>query len=151
MKRWCTSPCIHSPTPVLYLWSVRAHTQHYSRLGEFCVLSERPGHDVKLHPQSTPSDVQGMTLNCIHNFIVTGSFLYWCVMRLASQRFFIHSCIYLRILIISYSATFLGTNSLSVLMCRKTVNQSKLWTSAQKSQSRLSVIVLAKLGQTSRW
>jgi len=35
--------------------------------------------------------VQGMTLNCIHIFIVTGSFLYWCVMRLASQSFFIHS------------------------------------------------------------
>jgi len=39
--------------------------------------------------------VLGMMLNCIHIFIVTGSFLYWCVMRLASQRFFIHSCIYL--------------------------------------------------------
>jgi len=46
-------------------------------------------------------------------------------MRPASQRFFIHSCIYLRILIISYLATFLGTNSLSVLICRKAVNQSK--------------------------
>jgi len=47
-------------------------------------------------------------------------------MRLASQRFFVHSCIYLQILIISYLAlaTFLGTNSLSVLKCRKTVNQS---------------------------
>jgi len=45
-------------------------------------------------------------------------------MRPASQRFFIHSCIYIRILIISYLATFLGTNSLSVLMCRKAVNQS---------------------------
>jgi len=45
-------------------------------------------------------------------------------MRPASQRFFIHSCIYLRILIISYLATFLGTNSLSVLMCRNAVNQS---------------------------
>jgi len=47
--------------------------------------------------------------------------------RPASQRFFIHSCIYLRIFIISYLATFLGTNStnsLSVLMCRKAVNQS---------------------------
>jgi len=66
-----------------------------------------------------------MTLNCIHIFIVTGSFLYWCVTRPASQRFFIiHSCIYLRILIISYLATFLSTNSLSVLMCRKAVNQS---------------------------
>jgi len=32
--------------------------------------------------------------------------------------------IYLRILIIFYSATFLGTNSLYVLMCRKAVNQS---------------------------
>jgi len=69
-------------------------------------------------------DVLGMTLNCIHIFIVTGSFLYWCVMRPASQRLFIHSCIYQRILIISYLATFLGTNSLSVLMCRKVVNQS---------------------------
>jgi len=65
-----------------------------------------------------------MALNCIHIFIVTGSFLYWCVMRLASQRFFIHSCIYLRILLISYLATFLGTNSLSVLMCHKAVNLS---------------------------
>jgi len=73
---------------------------------------------------STPSDVQVMTLNCIHIFIVTGSFLYWCVMRPASQRFFIHSCINLQILIISYLATFLGTNSLSVQMCRKAVNQS---------------------------
>jgi len=56
----------------------------------------------------------GMTLNCIHIFIVTGNFLYWCVIRPVSQRFFIHSCIYLRILIISYLATFLGTNSVSV-------------------------------------
>jgi len=70
--------------------------------------------------------VLGMTLNCIHIFIVTGSFLYWCVRRPASQRFFIHSCIYLRMLIISYLTTFFGTNSLSVLMCRKAVNQSKL-------------------------
>jgi len=45
-------------------------------------------------------------------------------MRPANQLFFVHSCIYLRILIISYLATFLGTNSLSVLMCRKAVNQS---------------------------
>jgi len=66
----------------------------------------------------------GMTLNCIHVFVVTGSFLYWCVMRLASHRFFKNSCIYLRILIISYLATLLGTNSLSVLLCRKAVNQS---------------------------
>jgi len=35
-----------------------------------------------------------------------------------------HGCIYLRILIISYLATFLATNSLSVLMCCKAVNQS---------------------------
>jgi len=65
-----------------------------------------------------------VTLNCIHIFIVTGSFFYWCVMKPASQRFFIHSCIYLRILIISYLATFHGTNSLSGRMCRKAVNQS---------------------------
>jgi len=65
-----------------------------------------------------------MTLNCIHIIIVTGSFLYWCVMRSASRLFFVCSCFYLRILIISYLATFLGTNSLSVLMCHKTVNQS---------------------------
>jgi len=43
----------------------------------------------------------------------------------ASQRFFIQSCIYLRILIFFCLATFLGTNSLSVLMCRKAVNQLK--------------------------
>jgi len=68
-----------------------------------------------------------MTLNGIHIFIFTGSFLYWCVMRPASQHFFIHSCIYLRLLILSYLATFLGTNSLSVLMCRKAVNQLIVW------------------------
>jgi len=73
---------------------------------------------------STPSDVQGMTLNCIRIFIVTSSFLYWCVMRPVSQCFFIQICIYLRILIKSCLATFLVTNSLSVLMCRKAVNQS---------------------------
>jgi len=70
------------------------------------------------------SDVQVMTLNFIHIFIVTGNFLYGCVMRPASQRFFIYSCICLRILIISYLATFLGTNSLSVRMSRKAINQS---------------------------
>jgi len=73
----------------------------------------------------------GTILNCIHIFIVTGNFLYWCVMRPVSQCFFIHSCIYLRILIISYLATFLGNNSLYV-MCCKAVSQStfKLWKSA---------------------
>jgi len=44
----------------------------------------------------------------------------------SNQRFFIHSCIYLRILIISCLATFIGTNNLSVLIADvpKTVNQS---------------------------
>jgi len=43
----------------------------------------------------------------------------------ASQSAFLHTQLYyLRILIISYLATFLGTNSLSVLMCHKAVNQS---------------------------
>jgi len=36
--------------------------------------------------------VLGMTLSCIHIFIVTVSFLYWCVMRPACQHFFKHSC-----------------------------------------------------------
>jgi len=67
---------------------------------------------------------KGMTLNCIHIFFVTDSFLYLCVMRPASQHFFIHSCVCLRILVISCLATFLGTSSLSVLVCRKAVNQS---------------------------
>jgi len=72
---------------------------------------------------SNVSFVLGMALNCIHIFIVTGSFLYWFVMRPASQRFFIHSCIYLRILIISYLATFLGT-SLITFLCWCAVKQS---------------------------
>jgi len=38
--------------------------------------------------------VLGMTLNCIHIFIVTGSVLYWRVLRPASQRFFIVVFIY---------------------------------------------------------
>jgi len=84
--------------------------------------------------------VLGMTLSCIHIFIVTGSFLYWWVMRSASQRFFIHSCIYLWIVIISYLATFLGTNSLSMLMCCcKAVTQSLVWASVRQITSIHSV------------
>jgi len=74
-----------------------------------CIHTEWcPGHDVKLHP----------------HFHCSGSFLYWCVVGPASQHFFMRSCIYLRILIISYLATFLGTNSISVLMYHEVVNQS---------------------------
>jgi len=71
------------------------------------------------------SNVMGMTINCIHIFIVTGSFFYWCVMRPASLRFFLHSCIYLRILIISYLATFLGTNISFLCWCavKQSINQ----------------------------
>jgi len=72
----------------------------------------------------SPSDVWSMTLNCIHIFIVTGSFLYWCVMRSASQRFFIRSCVYLRIFDHILFSNVFGTNSLAVLMCRKAVIQS---------------------------
>jgi len=38
---------------------------------------------------------------------------------------FIHSCIYLRILIISYFATFLCTNNLSAV--KQSINQSEIW------------------------
>jgi len=41
--------------------------------------------------------------------------LYWCVMRPANRRFF--SCIYLRIFIVSYLATFLGTNIAFLCWC----------------------------------
>jgi len=41
-----------------------------------------------------------------------------------SAFLYTHLYSYLRILIISYLATFLSTNSLSVLMCHKAVNQS---------------------------
>jgi len=67
----------------------------------------RPGHDVKLYPH-------------FHCHSVTGNFLYWCVMRPTSQRFSIYRCIYTRIFFSNVSCT----NSLSVLMCRKAVNQS---------------------------
>jgi len=83
--------------------------------------ARRMGHTKHIYLYSP---VLSMTLNCIQIFIVTYRFLYWSVMTPASQRFFIHSCIHLRILIISYLATFLCTNSLCVLMCRKAVNQS---------------------------
>jgi len=33
------------------------------------------------------SGILGMTLNCMHILIVTGSFVYRCVMRPASQRY----------------------------------------------------------------
>jgi len=66
-----------------------------------------------------------MTLNCTQIFIVTGSFLYGCVMWPASQRFFIHSCIYLWILILYYLATFLGTIAfLCVCAVKQSINQS---------------------------
>jgi len=93
------------------MWRSRFRSQTRRSRLDHCVLCVR-------------YNVQGMTLNCIHIFFVTGSFLYWWVMRPAGQRFFMHMCIYLRILIISYLETFLGTNSLSVLMCRKAINQS---------------------------
>jgi len=54
-------------------------------------FSKRPSvHDLDLGKWSySLHSVLGMTLNCIHIFIVTGSLLYWCVMRPTSQRFFI--------------------------------------------------------------
>jgi len=67
----------------------------------------RPGQEVKLH----------LHFHCHWQLFVL---MYYSA---GQSAFFIHSCIYLRILIISYLATFLGTNSLSVLMCRKAVNQ----------------------------
>jgi len=63
-------------------------------------------------------------------------------MRPASQRFFKHRCIYLRIVIISYLATFLCTNSLSVLMCRKAVNQTAVFDAVDHN------ILLQRLQQT---
>jgi len=40
--------------------------------------------------------MQGMTLNCIHILIVTGSVLYWCVLNPdASQSAFLHTQLYL--------------------------------------------------------
>jgi len=52
----------------------------------------------------------GMTLNCIHIFIVTGSF-FVLMCHEAGQSAFLHTQLYLsiRILIISDLATFLGT------------------------------------------
>jgi len=44
----------------------------------------------------------------------------------AGQSTFFHTQLYLSGILIIYSATFLGTNSISVLMCRKVVNQSIL-------------------------
>jgi len=70
-------------------------------------------------------------------------------MRLARQRFFIHSCIYLRILIISYLAMFLGTNSLSVRMCYKAVNQSIHTAGAVCRKARLPKAVLSAFGTCS--
>jgi len=92
-----------------------------------CIWSIHLSCDVifhMIHSSFMWCHVLGMRLNCIHIIIVTGSCLYWCVMRPTSKRFLIHSCIYLRILIISYLATFLVTNILAVLMCRKAANQS---------------------------
>jgi len=74
-------------------------------------LSLRPGHDVKLHPH----------FHCHWQLFVL-------MCHEAGQSAFLHTQLYLstnlRILIISYLATFLVTNSLYVLMCRKAVNQS---------------------------
>jgi len=69
-------------------------------------------------------------------------------MRPASQCFFIHSCIYLRILIISYLATFLGTNSLYVMICRKAVNQSivTIWTSYCLSKNCVANVTFFEVG-----
>jgi len=61
---------------------------------------------------TSPVACPGMTLNCIHIFIITGSFLYDVLAGQSDQRFFIHNCIDLRIWIISSLATFPGTKSL---------------------------------------
>jgi len=78
-----------------------------------------------------------MTLNCIHIFIVTGSSLYWCAMRPTNQHFFIHSCIYLRILIISCStSTILGSNGLNstdVPLSKKQTNVTSVLQSSWKT------------------
>jgi len=64
-------------------------------------------------------------------------------MRQAGQRFFIRSCIYLRILILSYLATLLGTNGISVLMCRKAVNQStKILLMGQTGAAEIETTIL---------
>jgi len=73
------------------------------------LLLLRPGHDVKLHPH----------FHCHWQL-----FVLMCHEAGQSAFLHMHSCICLRILIIYYLATFLGTDSLSVLMCRKAVNQS---------------------------
>jgi len=71
-----------------------------------------------------------MTLNCIQTFIVTGSFLYWCVMRPASQRFF--SCIHLRISITSCLSTFLG----NLIAVKQSINK---WTNISRETSSLQL------------
>jgi len=101
-------------------WQQNLAGGHNSLLCQ-CSLLWRPGHDVKLHPTEW---CPGHDVKLHPHFHCHLQLLYWCVMRPASQHFFIHSCIYLRFSIISVLATFLGTNSLSVLMYRKAVNQS---------------------------
>jgi len=58
------------------------------------------------------------------------------------QSVFLHTQLYLstinlRILIISYLGTFIGSNSLSVLMCRKAVNQSVISASTRSNRCTL--------------
>jgi len=81
-----------------------------------------------------------MTLNCVHIFIVTGSFLYWYVMRPASQRYFIHSKLYwayLRSLSSRYLPTYYGRSTAVIwlssrcctcqrLLIRLTIQRSRL-------------------------
>jgi len=84
-------------------------------------------------------------INCIHISLSLDSFFYWCIWDrpVSVSSYTLHSCIYLRILIISYLATFLGTNtnSLSVLISRKAVNQSINSFSSQCSFNMLGLSV----------
>jgi len=125
------SHVVSSPVTIVSVFNLNQCTAINFRADNRSVTDTVRGKYVTLRCYATVTIVTlldavilGMTLNCIHIFIVTGSFLYWCVMRPARQRFFIHRCIYILIVITSYLAAFLGTNSLSVLMCRKAVNQS---------------------------
>jgi len=66
----------------------------------------------------------GMTLNCIHIFIVTGNFLYRCVMRPAMQSAFLQTQSYLSTNLDHIFSNVSRHYSLFVLMYRTAVNQS---------------------------
>jgi len=110
---------------------------------DYCLVNKKTAITKQLHTHTH-------TQTCTHNswclvlvWVTTkktiGVFLYWCALRPTSQRFFIHSCIYL--FIISYLVTYLG---IMAFLCWCAVKQSNKQTNKKKPANSLHELHMAR-------